>query len=295
MCRTSGCIPAWLVLIGAWSLMPGSAVAWHANGHMIMTQIAYDDLTPAARQEVDRLIVVLAGYAPERGHAVTASLWADDLRHQGLEAFSGWHYVDLPYNPGHLARVAPPRDENVVWAIGEATSALRGDAGDLPKAMMLRFLLHFVGDLHQPLHCASRFTAEHPEGDRGGNDFPIRHQYQDLHAYWDHGAGAFPELDVGDWPLAVRRHADELLRAVPRSAVPEWRVSEPEKWAQESHRVAVTAVYDGIEEGAAPSAEYAARARQVVRRRLALGGYRLGALLNEIFDDGEVETVIASE
>ncbi len=276
-------------------LMPRPAAAWHDTGHMITAQIAYDELTPAARQEVDRLIAVLAGFAPERDHAVTASLWADDLKRQGLEVFSSWHYINLPYNPGRRARVAAPPEENVLWAVREAISVLRGDADDLPKAMMLRFLLHFVGDLHQPLHCASRFTADRVEGDRGGTDFPIRHRHQHLHGYWDAGAGAVPELNGGDWRPKVRSLAGELLRAVPRSAVPEWRLSDPGQWAQESHQVAVAAAYDGIEEGAEPSAEYAERARRIVRRRLALGGYRLGALLNEIFDRRVAGTAVASE
>ncbi len=275
--------------------MPRSAVAWHDTGHMITVQIAYDGLSPAARREVDRLIATLADLTPERDHAVTASLWADDLKRQGLELFSSWHYINLPYNAARLSFVAPPDEQNVLWAVREATSVLRGDADDLPKAMMLRFLLHLVGDVHQPLHCANRFTAERAGGDRGGTDFPIHHRLQHLHAYWDDGAGAFPELDGGDWRPQVRRFADDLLRRVPRRAVPEWRISDPEQWARESHAVAVATVYDGIEEGAEPSAEYAERARGVVRRQLALGGYRLGAMLNEIFDRPAASAVVASE
>ncbi len=294
MSRTSTCVSALLALVVVACSTPSPATAWHATGHMITVQIAYDGLTPAARREVDRLIATLADFAPERDHAVTASLWADDLKRQGLEAFASWHYINLPYNAGRLPRVAPPREDNVIWAVAEATSVLRSDAADLPKAMMLRFLLHLAGDLHQPLHCASRFTAEHADGDRGGNDFPIRHPYQHLHAFWDYGAGAFPEYDGGDWQSMVRRLTDELVLAMPRSAVPEWRRSDPEQWAEESHRLAIEAAYDGIEEGDEPSAEYAERTRAVVRRRLALGGYRLGALLNDIFDR-RVEGTVAGK
>ncbi len=195
-------------------LVPPPAAAWHATGHMITAQIAYDELTPDARREVDRLIAVLATFAPEHDHAVTASLWADELKSQGLEVFSSWHYINLPYNAGRLAEVVAPREENVVWALREATSTLRAEADDLPKARMLRFMLHLVGDVHQPLHCASRFTAGLAEGDRGGNDFPIRHTTQDLHAYWDSGAGAFPEFEGQDWQPMVRRLTSELIRAV---------------------------------------------------------------------------------
>ncbi len=275
-------------------VLPVPAAAWQDAGHMVATQIALDGLSPEARREVERLVAVMARSSAERDDVLAATVWADDLKRQGIEAFSSWHYINLPYNAGRLSEVATPREDNVVWAIGEAITTLKGKAEDRPKALMLRFLLHFVVDVHQPLHCVNRFTAEFTKGDRGGNDFPIRGPYGDLHAYWDLGAGALPEPGDGDLRPAVRSFAAELERRVPKSAVPEWRVSDPARWAEESHELAVSAVYDGIEEGGEPSAEYAARAQEVVRRRLALAGYRLGALLEDLYGS-EVNEVVASE
>ncbi len=262
---------------------------------MAVAQIAFEELTPEARREIDRLVAVLADASKQRDDMITASVWADDLKRQGVDTFSSWHYINLPYNAGSLAEVAAPREDNIVWAIGEATTTLKGRAGDLPKALMLRFLLHFVADVHQPLHCVSRFTAEHTAGDRGGNDFPIRHRYQDLHGYWDSGAGLLPELAGGDVRPVVRKLAGEISRRVPKSKVPEWRTSDPMRWAAESRDLAVSAVYDGIVEGAEPSAEYAARAQGASQRRLALAGYRLGALLDDIYGSSVAETAVASE
>ncbi len=280
------------------------APAWQDAGHMVATQIALEQLSPEARREVDRLVAALAAPSAGRASATSASatsaalaaaVWADDLKRQGIETFSSWHYINLPFNAGHLAEVAAPREDNIVWAIGEAIATLEGDAEDLPKALMLRFLLHFVVDVHQPLHCVNRFTAEHAQGDRGGNDFPLRGRHRDLHAYWDTGAGVLPEGGSREVRPRVRGLATEITRRVPKSAVPEWRVSEPARWAAESHDLAVRAVYHGIEEGAEPSAEYAERAREVVRRRLALAGYRLGALLNEIYGVGVAGAAVAGE
>ena len=207
-------------------LAPTQALGWHDTGHLVTAQIAYDQLTDEARSEVDRLIGVLEGFS-DRDHAVTASLWADDLKRQGVAAFNGWHYINLPHADEDLDR-PPPREENVVWAIGEAVDALRGDADDLSKAVMLRFLLHFVADVHQPLHCVSRITAARPDGDRGGNDFLISGEQGDLHAFWDSGAGALPVWDGGEWQPLVRRLADELTGALPKSAVPDWNEADPE-------------------------------------------------------------------
>ncbi|MCP3958067.1 MAG: hypothetical protein GY719_09460 [bacterium] len=262
-------------------LAPNPARAWHDVGHMVTAQIAYDELSDDARDEVDRLIGLLSDLS-ERDHAVTAAVWADDLKRQGLEAFNTWHYINLPFAAEGTA--APPsRQENVVWAIDQAATTLRGDAGDLAKALMLRLLIHFVGDVHQPLHCVSRVTAEQPEGDRGGNDFPLAGEEHDLHAFWDSGAGALPSWDGGAWRPMVRRLASELTRSMPKSALPGWSDPDPEAWARESLDLAITAAYDGIAEGAEPTPEYTARAREIVRRRLVLGGYRLGALLNDVF------------
>lgn len=275
---------------GSCLLAPGQAGAWHATGHMITAQIAYDALTDEARAEVDRLIALVAEFTPGGDHAVTASLWSDELKRQGVEAFDSWHYINLPYRAAGDGVAAPaPRPENVVWAIGQATATLRGEAGDLSKSLMLRFLLHFVGDVHQPMHCVSRITAELPDGDRGGNDFSLGGLLPHLHAFWDDGAGAYPDFDGQDWRPLVRRLADEITREVPRSAVPEWTDAAAETWARESFRLAVDVAYDGIAEGARPTPEYSARARRVIRRRLALSGYRLGALLNDIFSGREAK------
>lgn len=273
---------AWQV---AWAMLLGAApsLAWHATGHLVTTQIAYDRLTDGARAEADRLVAVLAGFEPRRDHVVTASLWADDLKLQGLRSFDSWHYVNLP-EPGSKGG-SRPREDNVIWAIGEAAATLGGDGGDLAKALMLRFLVHLVADVHQPLHCIDRATPARPEGDRGGNDFAIDHRHRQLHAYWDHGGDSLPVFPGGEWRAFVAPLVRDVVRAVPAAAVPHWEIGDAAAWAEESRKLAVSAAYDGIEEGARPSAQYAARARETVRRRLAVGGYRLAAMLNELLSE----------
>ena len=94
---------------------------------------------------------------------------------------------------------------------------------------------------------------------------------------------ALPVWDGGEWQQLVRRATDELTRSLPKSAVPEWADTDPEAWARESFDLALAAAYEGIGEGDRPTPEYTARAREIVRRRLVLGGYRLGALLNDVY------------
>ncbi len=283
--------------------------AWHSAGHMITAQIAYDELTDSARREVDRLVAVLvetgldeaglvdagltgigpASKTPVRKHAVTASLWADDLKRQDVRVFDHWHYTNLAVKAEGVGEVPAPRASNVVWAIEQAVTTLRGAAGDLSKALMLHFLLHFVGDIHQPMHCATQFTAARPEGDRGGNDFSLDHERSNLHAFWDDVAGLFPVVDEGDWQPLIRQLTDEVKEQVPKASLPHWHESQPSAWARESLQLAIDAAYSDIVEGGKPSPEYVARAQHIARRRVALGGYRLGALLNDIFESRDLQ------
>ena len=74
---------------------------------------------------------------------------------------------------------------------------------------MYRALIHFVGDIHQPLHCVSRYTKKHPNGDRGGNDFKLQHgQYRNLHLLWD----AIVTLDDGKDKVIIKREYSLKMR-----------------------------------------------------------------------------------
>ncbi len=87
---------------------------------MITAQIAYDQLEPGVRQEVDRLISVLAEFDPKMRDFVSAATWMDAIKAYGLNAFDQWHYYDAPINALGLDGFPPPNGENVVWAIRQA-------------------------------------------------------------------------------------------------------------------------------------------------------------------------------
>lgn len=264
------------------------AHAWGATGHMITAQIAYDDLTPAAKAGVDSLISVFAGYPPRMDSFVQAATWMDEIKDWGaFTMFDGWHFADMAFNPDSLPDLPPPAPENVVWAINEAKATLATDKPVVfQKALALRMLIHFVGDVHQPLHCGDRYTKERPQGDYGGNLFQLAGPEKELHAYWDDTAGLFAKLSAGsdDWRKDVPAFASTVTSRVPKTAVPQWADGDPECWANESLALVASDVYAGIQEGTQPSEEYEARAQKIVLQRLALGGYRLAALLNGVFE-----------
>ena len=110
-----------------------------------------------------------------------------------MEQAANWHFINTPYVEGPVvAPIQPPGTEyNVVWAIEQARNVLSNpDSSTLDKARQLRFLLHFVGDIHQPLHTASLYSAQFPDGDRGGNNFIVNGgNVSNLHEFYDSGAG----------------------------------------------------------------------------------------------------------
>lgn len=253
------------------------AAAWLDSGHMVVAQIAVDDLDDGARREAARLLALL-----DAGTPVTASTWLDAIK-DDFRLFDPWHYINLPYAVDGLPP-SPPGEQNLVSAIDAARATLANrDADDTVRALALALLLHLVGDIHQPLHCVSRISARHPGGDRGGNDFAIAHRHGNLHRLWDATADRLPDLDpaLPATADAVRRLADQVVAAVPRARLPQWTQTSTSAWAEDSHALARDAAYAGIEEGAAPSPAYLERVQALTFERLALAGYRLGALLDD--------------
>jgi hypothetical protein len=275
------------LLLMAALLVPQTARAWNDTGHMLVAEIAYQRLSPSAKARVEALVAIQA--EPENSTFVTASCWADDLKRYDVHAYDTWHYIDMPFSPDNTPLPPLPKDENVVWAMKQCISTLHNPrVPDVEKARMLRFLIHFVGDVHQPLHCVSRYTQQHPSGDRGGNDFKLQGipGVTNLHAYWDDGIGLFTHVAR---PLAaddttLKTLADAIVADFPPDSLPEWKDSTFTDWVSEGENLARTLCYD-LPENAPPPADYIARARPAARKRIALAGYRLADLLNQLFQD----------
>jgi hypothetical protein len=298
------------------------ALAWNAEGHAAVGLVAQQNLTPDARKQVIKIL----------GSDDLASIasWMDQLRsayfHTGPlgddpEALkfnaefpknNTWHYVDLPLGLEAYSLDGPSsRPDDVVHMIEVAVSVLEG-GGDkrITKLEALRMLVHFVGDLHQPLHVGNGFFDVGADGsvrlvtdpaaamslpnDKGGNaDFYGPGKYDELHAYWD------------DLPGKVADSKDAAaLAPVLEKVVAEkgqgWKSPGDyhhwaEGWATESLAAARTA-YAGITFGAETPdpkggiksikitlpASYDEVSTPVARERLAKAGYHLAEILNAI-------------
>lgn len=159
----------------------------------------------------------------------------------------------------------------------------------------MRFIIHFVGDIHQPLHCTSRISSANPEGDRGGNLVRIKVvgangqiKETNLHSYWDTGLNTFPltGLNFAPPPLSKIPAAAATAKAGNPPTDPALKLNDPtnyQAWADESFELAKSVTYNGITNGGRPSKAYRNRGIKIVRKRVAWGGYRLAALLNSIW------------
>jgi S1/P1 Nuclease len=282
-------------------LLPAKVTsAWGAGGHMMTAYIAYQRLNSRAKAEVNRLLrlpINPASVSRKSRDFVNASHWADDLRPFAEFKFAAvQHFADFPFSvDGTPVPTDQPGPDNIIVALERNVETLKTSTDDNERAQALRFIIHFVGDIHQPLHASTRVDSAHTEGDRGGNEFNVRVpdangklQRKNLHSYWDGGLGSFPPSGANFAPPPLNKIPPAVSVAV--NGNPDTssflHLDNPTDfagWAKESSDLAQRKAYDGLEPGGTPNAAYRREGIRIARRRVAWGGYRLAALLNSIW------------
>jgi hypothetical protein len=267
---------------------------------MMTASIAFDRLKPHARAKVKELLAIEIepDLEVKSNDFINASHWADDIK--SVEAFKfldPFHYINRPFSDdGTPLPTDLPMPVNILKGLEDSVKVLRTNPDKNAQARALRLIIHFVGDIHQPLHDVTRVTQARPGGDLGGNSFVIKRLQPDgtlkdsnLHSLWDAGIDTFPR--GGPPPTYIPPPLSEIPPAVAKakkgnpSTNPKLKLKEPfnfQLWSDESFALAKDEAYK-MEEGSEPSAAYKARGILVVRRRVAWGGYRLAALLNAIW------------
>ena len=243
------------------------AMAWAPEGHQIAAAIALRELTPAARAQVAAL---LGG----ENVMVLDSSWADEIRQQRPQTVT-WHYVNIETGSrGYDAARDCPGEDCVVAQIARDARILSDSHASKPaKAEALRFLIHFVADVHQPLHTADR-------QDRGGNDVMVRlgGKRFSLHQVWDQDVVAALGNDSG-------RIAAEIDGGLSPQQKAQMRGGGPVDWANESFHLGEREIYAHLPQRGSVRLpdDYALAESGVARLQLARAGVRLAAMLNGIF------------
>ena len=290
------------IFLGIIFLFPTrSLLAWGDNGHQIVGVIAYARLTTAVKKKVDAL---LAADNDDLTAAdfVSRTTWADKYRDSDrlstkirYDATRRWHFVDIEIANGNIdsacnhhpklpigfAASAGPAKDCLIDKIDQFLNELRDvSTAKLEKILALKFLLHLVGDLHQPLHAADN-------KDRGGNEVPVLFSDDNtptnLHFYWDNHLVARLGNDS--------RSVGELFnQRITKGSADQWSKGTPTDWAKESFGQAKRVAYDltGLQhfiddrgaKGVRLDAAYENRALPIVREQLSKAGIRLATVLN---------------
>lgn len=250
----------WLVflLVPGW---PTHSLAWGPEAHRIVGLIADQHLLPEVRFRIKRDFNISS--------LANVANWADWVK--GKKSQGPWHYANiLEGERTYLQRRDCPSGECVVAKVREFSAKLARSGSSLKGQLeALKYLVHFVADLHQPLHLGNRT-------DRGGNKIRIifRGRETNLHALWDSGLVNTDEDNLLPYALRLAQRVsptDKLLWVQPGSV----------DWANESREQALDVAYDkGIMSTGILTKAYIQKARDIIELRLSQAGVRLAHLLN---------------
>lgn len=257
-----------------------SGYTWNAIGHQLVAQIAYDNLTPEAKQMCDLYSHSKARVSPNANFVKSAS-WLDSIRANDVHWFDALHYVDIPFSKDETPLPYSP-EINALWGIKQAITVLSSNKSNLvDKELSLRILTHLVGDIHQPLHTVTKVSKKLPNGDLGGNLFQLGENPigNNLHKYWDNGGGVL----IGQGRLfQIKNKAKQLEKKWScQLAIKE---KNPRQWVNASHQLALKQVY-AISPYKVPAKRYQLNAQNITEKQILLAGCRLAYLLNRIAED----------
>jgi hypothetical protein len=299
------------------------AQAWSGPGHAAVAAMAYRQMPPEARQRFTDVLRNHPSFAlwkqdfdRDKGSFpskldlgtylfIRASTWPDEIRRTGNPFdHPNWHFVDYPVQQADFSTGPEPTpDDDILFGIKESQRVIQ-DASATPEARAahLSWLIHLMGDIHQPLHCATLLngtTYVPPEGDRGGNKFFVSGKKVaiNLHSFWDGQLGKALKPD----PRTAFNAAVKLESEHPRSGLPQLGTAQDvQAWSQESLDAALKHAYQyekkshgttqlarlrgSADAHRAPPlpAGYSKQAEQVARERVSLAGYRLADTLQAL-------------
>lgn len=303
-----------LAITLALNLQAMPALAWYDFGHEAVAAIAWNKLNPSTKErvtallsknpyyskwlaqvppgtsEADKNMLVFAQSATwadaikrdhsyhadgaEGGNKPDGPACAENLGYSDTRLHKYWHYDDIAFSPDHTM-LPPHATPNAQTQIEAFRKTLASDSPDDLKSYDLVWLVHLVGDVHQPLHCVTRVIHDDPTGDKGGNDCKLNGKPDNIHSIWDGIVG-----DARDLQPAV-----DFAKSLPDAPKSQAREKDEKVWIAESYKLARKNVYTkpiGKTNGPFDLTDkYKQQARKIGEQRIELAGARLANLLNE--------------
>ncbi len=302
-----------VVLLGT----SAGAIAWDDSGHKITAYIAWQRMSPEARERVLKVLLsapedshIGSYYMPygsqnvdmrKRDYFMFMATWADVVRDRAFDNRykkyhkSNWHYDDTFWTlkDGKVEVLPKPEDGGQALArIDEYVKMINSTAPDPQKAVAIAWILHLVGDIHQPLHTSARVTDREPKGDQGGNFVLLtpegtpRDKQENLHWFWD-------SIVVRNIPNSENKCDIEFLEPLAQTFMKKYpfdkvqgrlALNTPASWAKDSLTLAQNDVFSSdLKRFEMPSNDYKKKGLKIAEEQLTLAGYRMGEILNKAF------------
>ena len=239
----------------------GAARAWGSDGHKTIALITQAQLTPKARAEVDRLLALESGAT-----LASISTWADEHKNR---ATAPWHYVNFPRGScTYDAQRDCPDGNCLIGAIHRQAEILGSNAPAEKRLQALKYVVHLVGDVHQPLHAGYA-------DDKGGNRYQVQFSGRgtNLHSMWD--SGLIKALNESPVVLAARLSKERVKTSTGRTT----NKFDPVQAAEESCRIVGK---EGFYPGRTVNRDYVAKYQTILEEQLVIAGTRLASVLNQV-------------
>jgi hypothetical protein len=235
---------------------------WGKTGHRATGEVAQQHLSRKAKKAISKIL--------DGESLALVSTYADDIKSdRSYKEFSPWHYVNFPSDKKYTD-VTPSEHGDVIQGIKKCIAIVTNEnSNEEDKAFYLKFLVHLMGDLHQPMHVG------HAE-DKGGNDIQVQWfgKGSNLHRIWDSNM-------IDDYGMSYTEIADNLP-VLTKTEIKDVQSGELLDWVEESQKLAAE-VYGSVEKGEKLSYRYSYKYFSVVEDQLQKGGLRLAKVLNDMF------------
>lgn len=244
------------------TLLLNLAFSWGNTGHRTTGEVAEHFLTEKTKIEIQKILM--------NPSLAMASTWSDEMRsNPDFRKYNPWHYANMPLNQTY-ANSKKSSKGDIVQAIKLSKSKLKNDNISLDeKAFYLRYLVHLIGDIHQPLHVG---RGE----DRGGNEIKVKWfgENSNLHRVWDTNM-------IDNYQMNYTELSSHLLTVFSEKDI---KLLSEDEWVNESQNK-VKIIYNNVNNGDYLGYDYIYDNFDIVKQQLFKAGYRLAGTLNKIFDE----------
>lgn len=251
-----------IIVLLIFSINANSSLRWNATGHRTVGEIADNYLKSSTKRKIKKLL---------KGNSLAfVSTFADEIKSdKRYNDFYTWHYINMPLDSNYEDSEKNPKGDLVTGIAYCKKIIIDENSSDADKAFYLKLLIHFIGDLHQPMHIGKA-------GDRGGNDVKLQWFYKDtnLHRVWD--TEMINSFNMSYIELA--KNADVLTKQQVK-AIQEGTVID---WVNETHLLS-NKVYASVKEDENLRYRYSYDYFKTVRKQLQIAGIRLAKVLNDLF------------